>query len=168
MRSEGYRDLVKCSVEIELSSGKMLLGVVEKPRAKSFADFMNGAGAFLEVHLYDSSVVQVSKASILVCRQRTEPRADSLNSAMNGADVANPLVILGIKAAESRDQVRRAYLSRMRLYHSDRYGGIELPPEVLDHLENMAKRINVAYRDALAMCEAGANGAGANGQNRHN
>jgi hypothetical protein len=40
----------------------------------------------------------------------------------------------------------------MRLYHSDRYGGVELPPEVQSHMEAMTKRINVAYHDALAMC----------------
>lgn len=153
MRSEGYRDLVKCPVEIELVNGKTLRGVLERPRSKSLGVFMNAGDTFLEVNLFDGSAVQVAKASILTCRERTAAKTDALGAAVKGADSDNPLVVLGIKAAESREQVRRAYLARMRLYHSDRYGGVELPPEVLSHMESMTKRLNVAYHDALAMCE---------------
>jgi len=153
MRSDTYRDLVKCSVEIELVNGKTLLGMIERPRAKSLGVHINADEIFLEIHLFDGSIVQVAKPSIAVCRERTGAKGDSLASAMKGADAENPLVVLGLKEAESREQVRQAYLARMRLYHSDRYGGVDLPPEVLSHMENMTKRINVAYHDALAMCE---------------
>lgn len=156
MRSEGYRDLVKCPVEIELVNGKTLRGIMERPRSKNLALFMNADDSFLELHLFDGSAVQVAKASILTCRERIAGRTDSLGAVEKGTDVDNPLAVLGIKVAESREQVRRAYLDRMRLYHSDRYGGVELPPEVLSHMESMTKRINVAYHDALSMCEAAA------------
>lgn len=152
MRSEGYRDLVKCSVEIELGNGRALLGVIEKPRSKSLTDYMNSLEPFIEVRLFDSSVVQVAKASMLYCRQRDGAKADPLASVLKASETDNPLVILGLKSADSREQVRQAYLARMRLYHSDRYGGIELPAEVAEHMATMTKRINVAYRDALAMC----------------
>jgi hypothetical protein len=153
LRSEGYRDLVKCPIEIELVSGKALRGVVEKPRSKSLAVFMNSGDTFIEMQLFDGSAVHVAKASVMTCRERTTPKADTLGTVEKSADLDNPLALLGIKAAESREQVRRAYLARMRLYHSDRYGGVELPPEVLSHMESMTKRINVAYHDALSMCE---------------
>ncbi|MGD9806736.1 MAG: hypothetical protein AB7E81_15715 [Hyphomicrobiaceae bacterium] len=153
MRSEGYRDLVKCSVEIELANGKLLSGVLEKPRSKSFTAFMNADDSFLELNLFDGSVVQVAKASILVCRERTRVKADPLNAEIRGTDADNPLTVLGIKVAENREQVRQAYLNRMRLYHSDRYGGVDLPPEVRSHMESMTKRINIAYHDALSMFE---------------
>lgn len=154
MRSEAYRDLVKCPVEVELVNGKSLRGVLERPRSKILSVFMNSDDTFLELHLFDGSAVQVAKAAILTCRERVAAKADTLASVVKGADGENPLTVLGIKAAESREQVRQAYLARMRLYHSDRYGGIELPPEVRSYMESMTKRINVAYRDALSMCNA--------------
>jgi len=152
MRSESYRDLVKCSIEIELVNGKTLRGVLERPRSKPLALFMNGNDTFIELHLFDGSAVQVAKSSVMTCRERVAQKSDSLGTPGGGAEADNPLAILGIKRAESREQVRRAYLARMRLYHSDRYGGVELPPEVQSHMEAMTKRINVAYHDALAMC----------------
>jgi len=79
--------------------------------------------------------------------------ATNLSVAARDANVDNPLTILGLKTAETREQVREAYLSRIRLYHSDRYGGIDLPREVQEHISEMAKRINAAYRDALELCE---------------
>jgi hypothetical protein len=156
MRSEGYRDLVKCSVEIELVNGKTLRGVLERPRSKPLAVFMNGDDTFIELHLFDGSAVQVAKSSLMTCRERAAQKSDPLGTSGDGAETDNPLVILGIQRAESREQVRRAYVARMRLYHSDRYGGVELPPEVQSHMEAMTKRINVAYHDALAMCAADA------------
>ncbi|MGE0766232.1 MAG: hypothetical protein AB7L90_07180 [Hyphomicrobiaceae bacterium] len=152
MRSEGYRDLVKCSLEIELAGGKVLRGVLERPRSKSLAVYMNADDTFLELHLYDGSAVQVAKAGIVTCRERTSGNTDTLGATVKAGDLDNPLTVLGIAVAESREQVRRAYLARMRLYHSDRYGGVELPPEVQSHMETMTKRLNVAYHDALAMC----------------
>lgn len=154
MRSEGYRDLVKCSVDIELVNGKSIRGMLERPRSKPLPVFINGDDAFIEVNLPDGTAVQLAKTAIVTCRERTAIKADPLGSASKVPDSENPLVVLGIKAAESREQVRHAYLTRMRIYHSDRYGGVDLPPEVRSHMENMAKRINLAYHDALAMCPA--------------
>jgi len=159
MRSEGYRDLVKCPVEMELVGGKTLRGVLDRPRSKNLSLFLNSDDSFLELHLFDGTAVQVAKSCIVTCRERAAgAKADPLGSVEKRADVENPLSILGITAAESREQVRQAYLARMRLYHSDRYGGVELPPEVRSHMESMTKRINVAYHDALSMCgpESGA------------
>jgi hypothetical protein len=154
MRSESYRDLVKCSIEVELVNGKTLRGVLERPRSKLLSLYMNGSDSFLELHLFDGSAVQVAKSSIITCRERVAQKADSLGPVSSGIEVDNPLAVLGIKRAESREQVRQAYVARMRLYHSDRYGGINLPPEVQSHMEAMTKRINVAYHEALAMCAA--------------
>lgn len=153
MRSETYRDLVKCPVEIELSNGKMLLGVIEKPRSKSVLDFLNDGQSFMELHLFEGAVVQVAKRAVLTIEARVQSKTDHLSAAARAADIENPLMILGLEAASSKEQVRQAYLSRIRLYHSDRYGGIELPREVLEHITIMTKRLNAAYRDALALCE---------------
>lgn len=156
MRSEGYRDLVKCSVKIELNNGRLLMGILEKPRSKTLTEYVNNGEAFLELTLVDGAQVQVAKSSISICEQTAVGKIDPLKSASKLVDVENPLVVLGLQTIESKEQVRQAYLGRMRIYHSDRYGGVDLPPEVVDHMELMTKRINVAYRDALALCERGA------------
>jgi hypothetical protein len=155
MRSEVYRDLVKCSVKIELGNGKLLLGVIEKPRSKSLAEYLNNGESFFDLQLYDGPVIQVAKVAVLTCEQRETTKPEHLSTAIKAADVENPLAILGLEAAESKEQIRQAYLRRMRLYHSDRYGGVELPREVVEHMASMTKRINAAYRDALAMAEQG-------------
>ncbi len=156
MRSDVYRDLVKCSVAIELGSGELLLGVIEKPRSKKLLEFLNNGELFVELQLFEGPLVQVAKAAILTCEQRTGSKADHLSAGITATDVDNPLVVLGLEAVESKEQIRQAYLDRMRLYHSDRYGGIELPREVAEYMVSMSKRINGAYRDALTLVEQGA------------
>lgn len=159
MRSEGYRDLVKCSVSIELCNGRLLMGIVEKPRSKSLTDYFNNGEPFFDVALVDGSHVQVAKSAIATCELMTTAKSDPLKSASTANDADNPLTILGLQSLESKEQVRQAYLARVRLYHSDRYGGIELPAEVIEHMEQMTKRINAAYRSALALCERGGRAA---------
>lgn len=159
MRSEGYRDLVKCSVSIELNNGRLLMGIVEKPRSKTLAEYFNNGDAFIDVTLVDGTLVQVAKSAIATCEQVVTAKPDPLKSASAMPDADNPLTVLGLQSLESKEQVRQAYLARMRLYHSDRFGGVELPREVIDHMEQMTKRINAAYRSALALCERGGRAA---------
>ena len=71
MRSEGYRDLVSCSVNIELSNGKLMTGIVEKPRTKSLSDFFNNADHFLQFATSGGSTVLVAKSAIATCEHMT-------------------------------------------------------------------------------------------------
>mgnify|MGYP001426056337 CR=1 FL=1 len=153
MGSEVYRDLVKCSVKIELGNGRLLFGIVERPRSKTLVEYMNNGEPFFDLQLHEGPVIQVSKAAVITIEQRAANRPQHLGNAVNAADIENPLTILGLEVAESKEQIRQAYLERMRLYHSDRYGGVELPREVVEHMASMTKRLNAAYRDALAMAE---------------
>lgn len=155
MRSDVYRDLVKCPVAIELGSGKLLLGVIERPRSKKLLEFLNNGELFVELQLFEGPLVQVAKAAIFTCEQRAVTKSDQLSAVIKATDVDNPLVVLGLEAIESKEQIRQAYLDRMRLYHSDRYGGIDLPGEVVEYMASMSKRINAAYRDALTLVEQG-------------
>lgn len=153
MRSEGYRDLVKCPVAIELADGKLLLGVIQRPRSKNLLEYLNTSDPFIELHLFEGPVVQVAKVAMLTCEQRNGGKADHLDAAKRAAEGDNPLAVLGLEGVESKEQIREAYLKRMRLYHSDRYGGIDLPHEVSEYMAHMSKRINAAYRDALTLLE---------------
>lgn len=153
MRSEGYRDVVMCSVDITMTTGQSYSGIIERPRAKRLADLMNDATSFIEIELYDGSVKLLSKRSILSCESNDVPKADQLAMAIRRADVYHPLGVLGIDSVTTRDSLRQAYHTRVRVYHADQFASVQLPAEVAAYLEDMTRRLNSAYKDSLAMLE---------------
>jgi hypothetical protein len=152
-KSDGFRDVETCIVSITLSNNSSCSGNVQKPRSKTFTEYLNNGSQFLEIELFTGAVVNISKTAIVSCEVRDVPRADQLALMIRKAHVYHPLGTLGIKEIESREQVREAYKARMRLYHGDKYASLDLPTEVMRYLDDMAKRVNAAYQDAMTMFE---------------
>lgn len=61
------------------------------------------------------------------------------------ADNFNPYEVLALEKGANRAAVRAAFHEHSKTYHPDRYSTAELPTEVMDYLEAMARRVNAAY-----------------------
>lgn len=104
---------------------------------------MNGTAAFLEFEPYGQERVFIAKSAIsrvdLVATQKPDlPQVRS-------ADNFDPARSLGVPPNANGEAARAAWHRVSKLYHPDKYAGVELPPEVQSYLQAMARRINAAY-----------------------
>ena len=73
------------------------------------------------------------------------PKLPNLQMRVRDIDGFDPHAILGVSAGASREEVRSAYVRLAKIYHPDRYAAAELPPEAIEYLLAMARRINAAH-----------------------
>ena len=58
--------------------------------------------------------------------------------------------MLGVTHNADKDEVHHAYQQLAKIYHPDRYDTFDLPPEVREYLEAMARRVNAAHEALIA------------------
>ena len=132
-------------VELTLDSGSPVRGKLIIPASRTLTDILNGVNAFVEFEPYGGERIFISKSAIRAVKAVAVPAAPSLGPRNKEIDQFDPFTILGLAAGVPFDQVRAAYHRLAKLYHPDRYEGVELPREVRDYVSAMARRINVAY-----------------------
>ena len=162
-REGGYRDLVSCPVHLKLSDGTLVKGHIERPRSKSLGDVMNDKDRFIEVERFDGTRELINKQSVQSCASKDVPTGEHLKLAVLKADLYNPLAVLGLDASADKAMIRDAYMKLAKQYHPDRFHSADLPGEVIDYIETMARRINLAYEEALEMVEPAAKAGAASG-----
>ena len=85
-------------------------------------------------------------------KNEDQAKIDALAARQVELEKVEPYMLLGIAPGADHETLRKAYIAKARAYHPDRFTDSELPPEVLDYLNAMARRINSAYEhlgDAL-------------------
>ena len=112
---------------------------------RSLGDELNQTSGFIDFEAFDGDRFFLSKGSVQVVRPKQIPRADHLTRAQNKSELFNPWTVLGVADTASKDEVREAYHALLKKYHPDRFSNMELPAEVKDYLNAMARRINAAY-----------------------
>jgi hypothetical protein len=150
------------AVEIELSGGDTRKGKLWVPVGKSLADVLNGTQAFVEFTSFgEERTGHLAKAQIVVARSIDIPKFVPLHERRGAAGGDDPHQILGVAPGAPWGAVRESYINLAKVYHPDRYSGIDLPKEVVEYLGAKARRINAAYallEEALKKA-AGAPGA---------
>jgi DnaJ domain len=132
---------------ITLTDGRRLRGNMLVPRDKSLTDLFNMPMPFIEFEDFDQGQVVLAKTSIVSLRPHRLPAADQLDKKISALDKSDPYRVLGLGKSAAREDIRAAYLALARLYHPDRFASTELPPEVAEYIDAMARRINIAYAD---------------------
>ncbi|MGE0769827.1 MAG: DnaJ family molecular chaperone [Hyphomicrobiaceae bacterium] len=132
-------------VEILFLDGEVVKGKLRVAVGKTIADTLNGSGGFVEFEPYGGERGFVAKAQLASIKPVGIPKAPSLRERLEEVDAFDPFAILGITRGTKWDEVRSAYLSLAKSYHPDRYANAELPAEVREYLDVMARRINSAY-----------------------
>jgi DnaJ like chaperone protein len=138
-------DHVAVPVEVHFTDGSTAKGKVLAPIGRSLADILNGAGGFVEFEPYGGEAAFIAKSRLVEVRPLGVPKGVNLRAKLAANEPLDPYAVLGIAPGSSHDQVRKAYFTLAKSYHPDRYASAELPPEVLEYLFTMARRVNAAY-----------------------
>jgi len=139
------------AVNITLVDGSTLSGTLLLPRDKQLRDLFNTPEEFLDFEDNRLGPTVLGKSSIRAIRQHSMPNADQIEKRTKLLDKQDPFQILGVAKTIDRDGLRTAYKNLARMYHPDRFAGADLPPEVLDYINTMARRINAAYSELIGL-----------------
>ncbi|MDX2202493.1 MAG: J domain-containing protein [Hyphomicrobiaceae bacterium] len=133
-------------VEIRMADGAVVKGkVVAAGTSRNLADVLNGPGSFVEFEAYGGEATFLAKSRIAEVRPLGVPKGINLKARLAGSEPLNPYAVLGVPPNATAEQIRKAYVTLAKSYHPDRYAAAELPPEVLEYLFTMVRRINAAH-----------------------
>jgi len=131
--------------EITLDSGEILRGRFLISAARSIYEVLNGNTYFLDFETYAGERSLLSRAAIKAVKITNVPNANHLKGRMRETESFDPHVVLGVEIETPFEQVRASFVKLSKIYHPDRFAGVDLPPEVKDYLAAMARRVNTAY-----------------------
>ena len=132
-------------VEITLTDGEAIKGKVLVPPSKTLGDTLNSAAGFIEFEPYGGERTFLAKSQLASVKPVGVPKAPNLQTHARTADGFDPYAILGVPNGAGRSEVREAFVALAKTYHPDRYAAADLPDEVRDYLDAMARRINAAH-----------------------
>ena len=142
------------NVDILLIDGSRMKGVIMLSRDKTLRDFFNvGAEAFFDFDCARDGAVVIAKASVRQLRPEDAKKKDdqakveALAARLAEMEKTEPHKVLGTAVGADLDTLRKAYITKARAYHPDRFADSDLPPEVLQYLNAMTRRINQVYDD---------------------
>ena len=131
--------------EVELADGTILKGKFLISAARTLGDVLNGETAFLEFEPYGGERRFIAKSALVSVKLVKPATPLPLQSRFREIESFEPHKVLGVAAAATWEDVRAAYHRLSLVYHPDRYANVELPAEVREYLEAMARHLNCAY-----------------------
>lgn len=150
----GESDRTSYQVEVQLDDGGTLIGKIHVAVTRSLADELNNTGRFLDFELAGGERTYLAKHRVHQVRQLTVPRTDQLKRSIDQLEALDAAALLKVAPGSDREVLRDAYHRMIKIYHPDRFAGVELPQEVRDYLAAVARRLNIAH----AMLQAGTRG----------
>lgn len=140
--------------ELTLDDGSVVKGRFIISHNRSIYDVLNGDTHFLDFETYAGERSLIARGSLKAVKLVSVPNGANLKNRVRDTETFEPHTILGIAPEASFDDVRAAYLKLSKIYHPDRFAGVDFPPEVRDYLSAMVRRINAAYAALEAPIQA--------------
>lgn len=131
--------------ELTLDDGETIKGRFVIAAARNIYDVLNGDAHFLDFETYEGERALIARTTIKAVRIVPVAAASQLKGRMRETETFDPYQVLGILNDATFEEVRAAYLKLSKIYHPDRFSGVDLPAEVRDYLAAMVRRINAAY-----------------------
>ncbi len=133
---------VMVPAEVTLTDEGPRPGKVAVPSNKSLAEHLNSAAPFIEFEPLGGERAWIAKTAVRQVKVVTlsEARLPRVQG-----DTFDPYEELRIARTASFEEVRAAYVKASKLYHPDRFTGIELPPEIKAYVEATQRRLNASY-----------------------
>jgi hypothetical protein len=144
----GQGDKAKVAALLTLTNGERITAQIALLSGSKIIDTLNRQEPFLEIEPVDGGSRIIARSSIASAILINAPKADELQRAQKGVSF-DPLTVLGLQPGATAEQIRSAFLQRVKAYHPDKFAGLGLPREVEDYASSMLQRINAAYQ-ALA------------------
>ncbi len=135
------------SISVVLRDGTILSGSVLVPRDKKLHDVFNAVEPFVEFEDFRAGTTVLAKTAIRSVRTNDLPQADQLEKRLKLLEKSDPFQVLGVPKTVDRETLRTAYVNLARTYHPDRFAQAELPVEVIEYINTMARRVNAAYSE---------------------
>jgi hypothetical protein len=132
-------------VEITLEGGETLKGKFVAPPGRTLMELLNTGTPFVEFEPFGGERTFLAKAGFRLIKSLNMPPNPTLKTGGKDFDGFDPHAVLGIAAGAGKEEIHRAYLHLAKTYHPDRYAAAELPPEVIEYLAAMSRRINAAH-----------------------
>jgi hypothetical protein len=150
-------------VELLLVDGTVLRGTLLVSRDKSMRDFFNIlTDPFFDFECNREGSVVLAKSSVRrilpegAQKKEDQSKIDALAARQAEFERNDPYKLLGVSMGVDAETLRKAYISKARTYHPDKFADAGLPQEVFEYLNAMARRINGAYEDIGQVIEAAA------------
>lgn len=129
-------------VTLTLTSGDRLHGDLLLIRMQPLIEVMNKPEPYVQLLGEDRRIVAIAKHSI-ASAQANPPERSSLEV----ASASDPARVLGVDRNDDPQDIREAYLRKVRQYHPDHFASVTLPPEVARYIEAMFLRIQASYEE---------------------
>jgi hypothetical protein len=133
--------------KITFADGKAVVAAVKLPISGKLIEAFNSQDGFIDVILGDGTA-QVINKTIIARAEAVDPPKAGLNQQRRSSDKIgfNAFAVLGLQKTATTDDIRAAYVALVKLYHPDRFAGLDLPEETKAYAAAMQARINMAYQ----------------------
>lgn len=142
-KTDNARQSKTAVVEVKLDDGRTMSGRIIFYSSGSLFEALNANDAFLDFEPFEGQREFISKLTLRAVRLIQTPPAPKLAKASQ--DNFDPHAVLSVGHGANAEELRSAYLQQSKKYHPDRYANTELPDEIRDYLQIMARRVNTAY-----------------------
>jgi DnaJ-domain-containing protein 1 len=145
LNSGHQQEKSRIAAQLTLASGETLVAQIMGNTTGKLLDTLNRPEPFIEVEMTDGTSRVIARQTILGATAIAAPKADELQRAQRGW-AFDPCAVLGVPANATAEEIRSAYMQRVKSYHPDRFVSLNLPKEVEDYAASMLQRINTAYQ----------------------
>jgi hypothetical protein len=150
MTDKGGPDRIPVQVTITLNTGERLTGAIGVIRGRKLGDMLNSGVPFVLLETDGGQPVYLALSSVQQITSNQMPPADQLEDARRLADQNNLHKILNVAESCDLATLQQQHRELARRYHPDQYSNVRLPEEVSQYLNDMARRINMAFSQLSA------------------
>jgi len=138
-KSQAQRGASKLRVIVRYAGERGVDGWLFARQGERLSDLLNDDRAFLPFQTLAGEMRSISKSAIVDVREARE----------NGVASGDPYELLGVAEDAAPEEVKAAYLKRLKAAHPDRLEALKLDPMLVDAAKRLSQDLNNAY-DAIA------------------
>jgi hypothetical protein len=141
---------IEIEVSIRMVDGSVVRGTLNPGLVASLDSVLNKETPFLEFTSKEGQRRYIAKSHIASVEPVEPLKKPALSATKKDGRFTDSYELLGIEKGCSLDAARSAFHSKVKLYHPDKFSGIELPPEVLAYMNDMFRQTNTAFTEIRA------------------
>ncbi|MGI9380957.1 MAG: J domain-containing protein [Methyloligellaceae bacterium] len=130
-------------VRIIYDDGTKAEGSILIPKLSDFTDLLSSCGPFLNFLSEEGDKSFIATGKIRTLEILGVPKVKALDSRKRESE--NPYTILGVAANAGEAEIKKAFHSKSKEYHPDRFMAVDPPAEIVEYLNAMTQAINYAY-----------------------